>query len=307
MEIQINMANASLKSLTKETAAKIAQWEYEAPYEAYSFKGHHNQYLMKESTWGTEQFCLVAEDMLLGQVSCQYDGADLWVGWAMAPQFCGKGNGASFVTRCVQELRHVKGHNGQILLRVSARNRRAIKAYQKAGFRYVKTIRDEIAYSNHIEDFWVMALSPTADVSITVLVLADTEERQFQKLENEFLSEIGEQDLTEKQQEQLRQAIRDGKITFFVAKHGSRSVGMCSVVKCFSTFACSDTGIFDDFYIEPAFRKKGVARKLVHAAQDWCKEEGIASLTVCCAPCDEGMYQSLGFNIRLGSTFAHFI
>ena len=95
--------------------------------------------------------------MLLGQVSCQYDGADLWVGWAMAPQFCGKGNGASFVTRCVQELRHVKGHNGQILLRVSARNRRAIKAYQKAGFRYVKTIRDEIAYSNHIEDFWVMA------------------------------------------------------------------------------------------------------------------------------------------------------
>ena len=159
MENQINMANGTLKPLTKEIATRISQWEYDPPYNAYSFKGRHNQYLMKESTWGTEQFCLVAGDTLFGQVSCQYDGADLWVGWAMAPQFCGQGNGASFVTRCVQELRHVKGHNGQILLRVSARNRRAIKAYQKAGFRYVKTIQDEIAYSNQIEDFWIMTFS----------------------------------------------------------------------------------------------------------------------------------------------------
>lgn len=29
----------------------------------------------------------------------------------------------------------------------------------KAGFRYLETIQDEIAYSDCIEDFWVMALS----------------------------------------------------------------------------------------------------------------------------------------------------
>ena len=80
---------------------------------------------------------------------------------------------------------------------------------------------------------------------------------------------------------------------------------MCSVAKCFSTFACTDTGVFDDFYIEPVFRKKGMARKLAKAAQDWCKENGLASLTVTCAPCDEGMYQALGFDVRLGLTFAN--
>ena len=84
-------------------------------------------------------------------------------------------------------------------------------------------------------------------------------------------------------------------------------MGMCSVAKCFSTFACTDTGVFDDFYIEPVFRKNGVARKLAQAAQDWCKEKGLASLTVCSAPCDEGMYQALGFDVRLGSTFAHIV
>ena len=104
-------------------------------------------------------FCLVGGGTVLGQVSCQYEGDDLWVGWSMAPQFCGKGNGAAFVGRCVEELCRVKGHNGRVLLRVSARNQRAIKAYQKAGFRYMETIQDEIAYSNCIEDFWVMALS----------------------------------------------------------------------------------------------------------------------------------------------------
>ena len=74
----------------------------------------------------------------------------------MAPEFTGHGNGATFVSRCVQEIRRVKGHKERILLRVSARNKRAIKAYQKAGFRYVETIQDEIAFSNLMEDFWVM-------------------------------------------------------------------------------------------------------------------------------------------------------
>ena len=105
--------------------------------------------------------------------------------------------------------------------------------------------------------------------------------------------------------EGVAQAIRDGKITFFVARRGYRAVGMCSISRCFSTFACTDVGIFDDFYIEPVFRKKGAARLLAQAAQEWSKENALASLTVTCAPCDEGMYQALGFDTHLGNTFAY--
>lgn len=157
-QVQPDFANGCLIPLVSDIANEIAQWEYEAPYEAYSFKGCPNEYLLDESTWGVEQFCMVDNGVLLGQVACQYEGDTLWIGWSMAPLLCGKGNGAAFVDRCVKELRRVKLHTGRMLLRVSARNRRAIKAYQKAGFQYVETIRDEIAYSDHIEDFWVMAL-----------------------------------------------------------------------------------------------------------------------------------------------------
>ena len=156
MKNQINLENSSLMPLSADVVAEMSQWAYEAPYSAYSIKGHEDEYLLDESTWGTEQFCLVADGAVIGQVACQFENDDLWVGWSMAPQYCGQGNGAAFVDRCVKELRRIKAHTGRVLLRVSARNIRAIKAYQKAGFRYVETIQDEIAYSDHIEDFWVM-------------------------------------------------------------------------------------------------------------------------------------------------------
>ena len=151
----------------------------------------------------------------------------------------------------------------------------------------------------------LMILPPAEDVPITAEVLADPDDWQLKKLENGFLKEIGEQPATEEEQEHLARAIRDGKITFFVAKRGCRAVGMCSVVKCFSTFACTDTGVFDDFYIEPVFRRKGIARMLTQAAQKWSRENALSGLAVTCAPCDEGMYRALGFDTDLGKTFSY--
>lgn len=167
---------------------------------------------------------------------------------------------------------------------------------------------ESIGFIENGADEWgepLMLLPPEEDAPIIVELLAAPDDRQLKKLENGFLREIGEAPSTEEKQKQLAHAIQDGKITFFVAKRGYRTVGMCSVSRCFSTFTCTDVGIFDDFYIEPAFRKKGVARKLAQAAQKWSRENALASLTVTCAPCDEEMYQALGFDAHLGRTFAY--
>ncbi len=167
---------------------------------------------------------------------------------------------------------------------------------------------ETIGFGENGADEWgepLMILPPTEDIPITVEILTDPDDWQLKKLENGFLKEIGEQAATEEKQQQLTRAIRDGNITFFVARRGYRAVGMCSVAKCFSTFACTDTGIFDDFYIEPVFRRKGIAQMLAQAAQKWSKENALASLTVTCAPCDEKMYQALGFDVHLGKVFAY--
>ncbi|MBQ7898738.1 MAG: GNAT family N-acetyltransferase [Bacteroidales bacterium] len=221
------------------------------------------------------------------------DGKCFIMEFCVFPEFRGNGTGKE----CARVLLDWAKEHGALYAELNyGGDKRRERFWQSVGF--IKNGADEWGEP-------LMILPPAEDVPITVEILADPEDWQLKKLENGFLKEIGEAPATEEKQEQLAQAIRDGKITFFMAKRGYRAVGMCSVAKCFSTFACTDTGVFDDFYIEPVLRKKGVARNLAQAAQDWCKENGLASLTVCCAPCDEGMYQSLGFDLRLGATFAH--
>lgn len=140
---------------------------------------------------------------------------------------------------------------------------------------------------------------------VTVEVLTDPDNSRLPELENSYLAEIGEAPLSANGLERLKEAVRAGKIVIFLAKSGNHTVGMCSVSTSFSTFSCGEVGTFDDFFVEPAFRKQGVARLLARAAQDWCAQRGIASLTVCCAPCDEEMYRALGFHLPLGRCFAH--
>ena len=151
----------------------------------------------------------------------------------------------------------------------------------------------------------LMLLPPEEEAPICIERLTDGRDWQLKKLENGFLREIGEDVLSEEKKRRLEQAVSDGKITYFLAKRGYRAVGMCSVATAFSTFACGNVGTFEDFYIEPVFRGRGIARLLAEAAQKWCRENGVASLSVTCAPCDEQMYQALGFHIPLGRTYAY--
>ena len=149
-----------------------------------------------------------------------------------------------------------------------------------------------------------MLLPPEEELPFTVERLADPDSWQLYKLENSFLAEIGEEALTDEKKERLSAAVREGKIAFFLAMRGTRAVGMCSVSPCFSTFACGETGVFDDFYVEPPFRRQGAARLLSQAAQAWCRERGMASLTVGCSAGDVGMYRALGFGLELGTMLA---
>ncbi len=151
----------------------------------------------------------------------------------------------------------------------------------------------------------LLLLPPEGEVPFTVEELQESDHWQLLRLENGFRAETGEGCLDERAQERLLDAVRGGRITFFAAKRGSRAVGICSVSRSFSTFGCSDVGVFDDFFVEPAFRGRGIARKLARSAQAWCSANGLASLTACCAPCDEGMYRALGFDVRLGTTYAY--
>ncbi|MFR5783298.1 MAG: N-acetyltransferase family protein [Oscillospiraceae bacterium] len=99
-------------------------------------------------------------------------------------------------------------------------------------------------------------------------------------------------------------AMSAGRVAFITAKRLGRPVGLCSVSRCFSSLTCWDKGVLDDFYIEPAFRGRGVARLLVEKAAEYCRKQGIQSLAVTGSDADIELYRALGFKTRLGTDLA---
>ena len=221
------------------------------------------------------------------------DGKCFILEFCIFPEFRGGGTGRECAAVL---LEWAKEHGARYAELNYGGDERRLRFWKRVGF-----------VENGVDEWGepLMLLPPAETVPFTVEILKDPVDWQLLKLENGFKREIGEESLTKIQQKQLQQAVRVGRITFFFAKRGYRAVGMCSVAAYYSTFSCSNVGVFEDFYIEPAFRNRGTARKLAEAAQSWRRENDIASLTVCCAACDEAMYQALGFNTSLGTTFVN--
>lgn len=121
------------------------------------------------------------------------------------------------------------------------------------------------------------------------------------KLQLLYKAEIGEDEPDSAGKERLAEAMDDGRILFFGAFEEESLVGCCSVTVGFSTFLYGPSGTFEDFYILPAYRHRGVARQLVDYA---VRESGVSTLTVGCADCDVPLYQSLGFRLVLGNLLA---
>lgn len=220
------------------------------------------------------------------------DGKCFIMEFCVYPQYRGGGTG----TQCAQALLRWAKERGAVYAELNyGGDERRQRFWARLGF--VPNGADEWGEP-------LMLLPPEEALPFTVERLADPEDWQLMKLENGFLTEIGEEPLSEKKQQRLKEAVGDGKITFFLAKRGYRAVGMCSVSPCYSTFSCAESGVFDDFYVEPAFRRQGIARQLVSAARNWAEENALSGLTVGCADCDAEMYRALGFETRLGTMLA---
>ena len=138
------------------------------------------------------------------------DGKCFIMEFCVYPEFRGNGTGKE----CARVLLDWAKEYGALYAELNhGGNQRRRHFWESAGF--IENGADEWGEP-------LMILPPADDVPVTVEILTDPEDWQLKKLENGFLKEIGESPATEEKQERLAQAIRDGKITFFVAKRARK-------------------------------------------------------------------------------------
>jgi len=128
-----------IKKMTKHWAEEIVNWQYEVPYDTYNMTTAYDELL--------SSYHAVYEETLIGfycmgpdaQVPPgDYPDTYLDFGIGMKPNLCGKGLGEAFMVEVISELRK---EGKPLRLTVLSFNKRAIKLYQKLGFKEVQQFK----------------------------------------------------------------------------------------------------------------------------------------------------------------------
>lgn len=148
----------------------IDNWKYGDKYHIYDYV-NESELLLDESNWGTGKFAATDEqDCLVGELTIDFfkeedgnsddDGYvehhvvrndpeeiyEMWMGWGLRPDLCGKGLGAGFVSDCIKFAVSMYDYKGEFVrCGVAAFNERAVKVYERLGFEIFYTCTTEIA------------------------------------------------------------------------------------------------------------------------------------------------------------------
>lgn len=150
MEQKIQSMKLTIDAMSVEAAVLISRWVYPAPYSVYSQDASDdcrnelldgNYFSVYDATGNLLGYYCVGEaaQVPAGKAFGVYDDTDITdIGLGMNPEFCGQGRGLDFVNAGLTFVREKFAATG-FRLTVAVFNQRAIKVYEKAGFRQVNS------------------------------------------------------------------------------------------------------------------------------------------------------------------------
>ena len=153
----------TFQAMTQEQAEVIAEtWRYQGDYSFYDMDADAEdleEFLDSEKRAGV-YFVVLDRDEIIGFYSFQQPGEDtVEIGLGMKPELTGKGNGAAFLEAGLQ-FAETRYSPKNITLSVAAFNKRAIKLYEKLGFKETESFVQ--ATNGGRYDFVKMALTDRA-------------------------------------------------------------------------------------------------------------------------------------------------
>lgn len=158
--------NYTFAPMNREYASAIVDtWKYEKEYSIYDYS-NEAEHMLDEDGWGKGIFAVLnQEGSLIGELSIEFfdaqgqyteyrdfddeallNGRELWIGFGLRPDLVGQGHGSKFVIACVEFAIQNCHYRGEyVRLGVAIFNQRAIKTYEKAGFKKFEQALGEIS------------------------------------------------------------------------------------------------------------------------------------------------------------------
>ncbi|HEY9296767.1 MAG TPA: GNAT family N-acetyltransferase [Phormidium sp.] len=96
----------------------------------------------------------------------------------------------------------------------------------------------------------------------------------------------------------LQDRFHKGDSTIFVASNNGHTVGFTQLYPSFSSVSMKRIWILNDLFVEQAYRKQGVAKLLLSAAEDFARQTGairISLATQISNVAAQSLYESLGY------------
>lgn len=128
----------------QQATDEIVGWHYEEPYSFYDMEADAEDLaeFLDPDQWENSYAVYNEEKELVGFFSFQVDGDSVEIGLGMRPDLTGKGDGLAFLEEGLVFAKEKFGAK-TFELAVAAFNTRAIKVYEKAGFRETRRFMQE--------------------------------------------------------------------------------------------------------------------------------------------------------------------
>lgn len=146
---------------TKENAMEVCQWRYNDEYSIYDYPSWEEA---SKGKWGITieekrknefQSILNEKDEFCGYIRMIESSDHILIGLGLKPELCGQGLGNQLM-EIIKKQCFEKFPNKKICLEVREFNKRAIRCYEKAGFRVVDKYEKETPLGSG--EFWRMEM-----------------------------------------------------------------------------------------------------------------------------------------------------
>jgi ribosomal-protein-alanine N-acetyltransferase len=141
--------------MNKEFANEIAyNWKYDGEFSFYNMTADEDDLkeFLDENSWKDRYFAVLNDNELVGFYSYDFEDGVMWIGFGLKPELTGRKIGPEFVQAGINfSIERFNYKQNYIMLAVAAFNKRAIKVYEKLGFKIVekymqKTNGEEIEF-----------------------------------------------------------------------------------------------------------------------------------------------------------------